>query len=374
MTQLDRRTLLSFAAASAVGACQTTTGEPSQLAQQVRDARAASPAPALGAVVVLSSGPIETAQDGVTRIDAPAPLDRHARFNIGSNAKSMLATLAATFVRDGALRWDTRVEEVFTAEAASLDPTLRTATLTQLLAHRSGLPAYSSGAELSSVQATGDTPLAQRLSFALQALRGAPTQPPGQSFLYSNAGYVAAGVMLERIAGQPTEALMRERVFTPLRMSHATFGDAAASEAGQPLGHYLHNGAQAVYLESEPAIPAFLTPAGDVSLTLEDYGRYLREHLCGLRGEPTRILSAETIQFLHHSQGDDGASLGWGAYAFDGVPASIHVGGTGAFSAFVAVLPSRDFAVATVVNSGAPDSRSAALTLMQTIVSTRLVN
>ena len=284
----------------------------------------------------------------------------------------MLATLAATFVRDGALSWDTKIEAVFADEAASFDATLRTATLAQLLAHRSGLPAYSSGAELSSVQVVGDTPSAQRLGFAMQALRSAPTQAPGQAFVYSNAGYVVAGVMLERVGGQPIETLMRERVFMPLRMMHATFGDASPSESGQPLGHYLHEGAQAVYLESEPAIPPFLTPAGDVSLTLDNYGRYLREHLCGLRGQPTRILSAELIQFLHHPQGDDGASMGWGAYAFDDVPASIHVGGTGAFSAFVAVLPARDFAVATVVNSGAPDSRAAALALMQTIVHQRL--
>ncbi|HRO04250.1 MAG TPA: serine hydrolase domain-containing protein, partial [Terricaulis sp.] len=258
--------------------------------------------------------------------------------------------------------------EVLSAEAASFDPQLRQATPAQLLSHRSGLAAYASGAELSSVEPIGDTPSAQRSSFALQLLRAPPAQAPGQAFVYSNAGYIVAGVMLERVGGAPIETLMRERLFAPLGMAHTAFGDPAPSETGQPLGHYLRDGAQAVYLEAEPAIPPFLTAAGDVSLPLEDYGAYLREHLCGLRGAPTRLLPAALIADLHQPQGEDGASLGWGAYAFNGAPASIHVGGTGAFSAFVAIIPSRDLAVATVVNSGAPDARTAALSLMQSII------
>lgn len=356
----------------AATACQTATPQSNTLYDQVHAARIASPAPALGAVVISCTGPIEIAQDGVTRIDASAALASNARFDIGSNAKSMLATLAATFVRDGRLSWDTNVEDILTAEAAALDPTMRQVTLAQLLSHRSGAPAYSSGAELSAVQVTGDTPSAQRLSFALHVLRSPPAQAPGSGFLYSNAGYVIAGVMLERVGGKPFEELMRERLFAPLHMRETTFG--VTGEPGQPLGHYANGSEQAVYLEADPAIPPFLQPAGDVSLSLADYGRYLREHLCGLENQRTRVLSAEAIQFLHEPIGENGASFGWGRYAFDGVPASIHTGGTGTFSAFVAILPSRDLAVATVTNSGAPDSRGAALTLLQTIIAQRTAN
>lgn len=349
-----------------IASCQSVATAPSMLAQDVAQARAASPAPALGAVVVSCSSGIDVAQDGVTRIDMPEPLSANARFNIGSNAKSMLATLAGTFVRDGVLGWDTTVEDIFADEAETFDPVMRRVTLGQLLSHRSGAAAYASGAELSAVQVSGDTPSAQRLAFALRVLRAPPVQPPGSGFLYSNAGYVIAGVMLERVGGAPFETLMRERLFAPLQMTSATFG--ASTQAGRPIGHYTQDGAQAVYLDADPAIPAFLQPAGDVSLTLEDYGRYLREHLCGLEGRATRVLPAVMIQFLHAPQGEDGASFGWGRYAFGETPASIHVGGTGTFSAFVAVLPSRDLAVGTVTNSGFGDSRQAALGLLQSII------
>ncbi|HRO04480.1 MAG TPA: serine hydrolase, partial [Terricaulis sp.] len=107
---IDRRAFVG--AAAALAACQTPAPAPSALAQRVAEARAASPAPALGAVMVSCAGGVETAQSGVARLDAATPLAAQARFNIGSNAKSMLATLAATFVRDGALRWDTEIGEV----------------------------------------------------------------------------------------------------------------------------------------------------------------------------------------------------------------------------------------------------------------------
>ena len=361
---------LLAAAFFGVGPAQAEEAAP--LAPAVREAAQSAPGLALGAVAVRCAGGIDTAQDGPTRADGHDPLSPDARFNIGSNAKSMLASLAAVLVADGVIGWDTEVGAVFAAEAATLDPVLRHATLAQLLSHRSGAPAYSSGADLSALTVAPGDPGAQRLAVALQILRGPPAHAPGTQTLYSNAGYIIAGAMLERVGGAPFDTLMRERLFAPLGMTHTTFGDPTTGEAGQPLGHHLSDGVRTVYLDAEPAIPPFLQPAGNVSLSLHDYGLYLREHLCGLTGGPTRALSPEAVRFLHRPQGEDGVALGWGAYAFDGVPASIHVGGTGIFSAFVAVLPDRDIAVATVVNSGDPEGRQAALSLLQTLVADRL--
>lgn len=361
---------LVLVAALVMQASAAEARESPALASLVREARAASPAPPLGAVVVRCAGSPEIAVDGVSRLDQPSPVTLSARFDIGSNAKSMLATLAATYVAEGLLSWDTEVGTVLAAEADRLDPVLRRATLAQLLSHSSGLPALSTGAELSAVAPVGDTPQAQRLDVALKVLRGAPAYAPGEETLYSNAGYIVAGAMLERLGGEPFEVLMRERVFTPLGMTGATFGAAPEAETDQPVGHYSSEGTQAVYLDPESAIPAFLQPAGDVSLTMADYGAYLREHLCGLEGGDTKLLAADVIERLHQPQGDGGVSMGWGQHAFGDAPASIHVGGTGTFSAFVAVLPTKDLAVATVINSGFDGSRQAALGLLQTLVQT----
>jgi CubicO group peptidase (beta-lactamase class C family) len=167
------------------------------------------------------------------------------------------------------------------------------------------------------------------------------------------------------------ERLMQTRLFDPLGIV-VGFGEPEAGADDQPRGHFNRDNSHQVYRSSEPAIPAFLQPAGDVALSAEDYGKYLQMHLCGLQNRRTPLLNPETIAYMHAPRGEEGASLGWGRYEFDGSPASIHVGGTGAFSAFVAVIPDRDLAVATMVNSGHAEAKNTALSLLQSLIQEHL--
>lgn len=336
------------------------------LAERVRAThRSAAPAaPALAAVRVRCGAEPEAAVTGAARADRPDAVHLQGRFNIGSNAKSVLASLAATFVEEGRLSWDTTVAEVFEAEAATLHPGLRRATLGQLLAHRSGLPAYTSGKALNAVEAPGADAVQRRLSFALQVLRGGPAHAPGGEPLYSNAGYVVAGAMLERIGGRRFEALAQDRVFAPLGM-RAGFGTPAVPASGQPWGH---TAPAKVHVSPEPIIPEFLQPAGDLSLSMSDYGLYLREHLCGLQDRQTRVLTPATVRFLHGGPDVADTGLGWGRLESAAGPASIHVGGTGAFTAYVAVVPGRNVAMATSVNSGSDEAGAAARRLLLDLI------
>lgn len=347
---------------------QRLTSQPSPLPLQglVDAARHAGDVPALGGVIVRCEGELAFAVSGVTRLGGTEKVDANARFNIGSNAKSMLASLAATFVQNGRLAWTSTVADVIGPLMPNLEPTLGRATLSQLLSHRSGLPGYDTGRQLDSVDVDGATPSAQRLSFARHVLSHSPAYSPDTKFLYSNAGYVVAGVMLEHIGGAPFEQLMQERLFRPLGMT-ATFGSPVPPPAGQLWGHFTRDGVQQTYKDVAPAIPAFLQPAGDVSVTMADYGRYLREQLCGLEGRPTRLWTAATVQTMHAPHGGDSAGMGWGRYELSGRPASVHVGGTGIFSAFVAVIPGRDLAVATMINTGSEKGRAAALELLRVL-------
>lgn len=277
------------------------------LAETVADARAG--APALGAVVVSCKGDAAVAVEGVARIDRDGHLGEDARFNIGSNAKSMLASLAGVLVQERRINWTTTIGDVLGKDIPDLDATVSHATLAQLLSHRSGLAGYDTGAELRKVVVEGDTPSAQRRSFVRQVVSRPPAQEPGKGFVYSNAGHVVAGAMLERVGGKPFDQLMQEKLFRPLGMT-PRFGSQVPPGVGQPWGHRMREGGLAPYDDPDPVIPPFLQAAGDVSLTLADYGRYLREHLCGLRGQRTRVLDTATVRALHAPQGSDGAGMG----------------------------------------------------------------
>ena len=69
-----------------------------------------------------------------------------------------------------------------------------------------------------------------------------PTSDPAAQaeteFLYSNAGYVIAGAMLEQVTGESWEELIRTEVFEPLGMTRAGFGAPGSADAvDQPRGH-----------------------------------------------------------------------------------------------------------------------------------------
>src|SRR5438046_7082410 len=69
--------------------------------------------PAL-AVVVTKDGQIcDRAAAGVRKWGDTVPVTTSDVFHIGSCTKSMTATLAAMFIEQGKLRWDTTIAEVF---------------------------------------------------------------------------------------------------------------------------------------------------------------------------------------------------------------------------------------------------------------------
>ena len=61
--------------------------------------------------------------------------------------------------------------------------------------------------------------------------------PPGTRMRYSNSGYVLAGSLVQRIAGQPLASFLTQRIFGPLGM-HRTGTDTTAIRPGHAAGYY----------------------------------------------------------------------------------------------------------------------------------------
>jgi CubicO group peptidase (beta-lactamase class C family) len=93
-----------------------------------------------GAVVVVLKGDRVVAQGaaGVRRKGHPDRVAIDDPFEIGSCAKAMTATVAATLVDGGLLRWDSTLEEMLGNAVKKIDPAWRNVTLRQLLNHQAG--------------------------------------------------------------------------------------------------------------------------------------------------------------------------------------------------------------------------------------------
>lgn len=305
--------------------------------------------PGVGAAVVRAVGIEVAGVAGVRRFPEGDSLRLNDRFHLGSETKAMIATAAGRLVERGELVWNLSPLEVFPELAGTLHPGFEDVVLQDLLAHRAGIEAYTTGAEWQSLHGFPGNEEERRRGFAIWLLQRPPAVAPG-SYLYSNAGYAIAASMLEQVTGRSWRTLLQEEVFNPLGLTTAGFGWPALSDPNQPWGHQLASGQLKPHPPGDPyRVPELLAPAGDVHMSVRDFGTFVQAHLRGLRGEDG-FLRAETVAYLHTPVG--GYAMGWGV-GYSGVELwSTHNGSAGTFYAVMMVAHARDAAVVVVTNAG----------------------
>lgn len=285
-------------------------------------------------------------------------------FHIGSDTKSMTATMIAMLVEKKLLKWDTRVVDVFPELKEKINPGFKDATLEQFLTHRSGVAANLS---YNKIQKKANNNLIQTRQIILErALAKPPEVTPGK-YLYSNAGYVIAGHMAEKVTGQSWENLMSSMLFVPLHMNTAGFGPPGNFNLlTQPVGH----DEQGNPIGTDN--PSSMGPAGTVHLSILDWAKYIMFHLNGARGTP-RLLQLSSFHKLHNpiSQPPPAYAMGWivedSKWAQGKV--LVHAGSNTYWFAKVWIAPSRNLAILVACNDGSSQAHQAcneaALVLMQ---------
>jgi D-alanyl-D-alanine carboxypeptidase len=299
-------------------------------------------------VTVFSTRGLEAAEAiGVKRVGQPARLELSDRFYIASNAKPLTATLAGTMVDAGRIAWTTTPAEVWPSHARRMDPRLRRVTLAQLLSNKGGIQPFTSDTEIAAAPHFVGTPRQQREAFAKWILAGSPASEIGK-FRYSNAGFGLAAAMIEKVADQSWEELLRERVFQPLAMSSCGFGWPSTT-GDQPRGHRLAGNTYAEQPETSRAgLPAWLAPAGDVHCSVPDLARFGEARMLGMLDRHS-LLRPETYRAAHGPAGE--YVLGWNNEIFG----LTHRGGhTAGWHSFLVVSPSNRIAVAVSTNAREP--------------------
>ncbi|MGR3272231.1 class A beta-lactamase-related serine hydrolase [Thalassococcus profundi] len=329
---------------------QTDTPAPAALSPETlaRDLRAASGAPAVG-VGWYRNGGMRIATAGVRARGTDAAADRQDLWHIGSNGKAMTATLAARLVEAGVIGWNDTVGQ----RLGDLSPraAYRDVTLEMLLAHRGGVVAnVGFFSARSFVGSLSDRDVVKdRRDYAREVLGKDPVAEPGTEFVYSNAGYVVAGAMIEAATGQSWEELIDAWVFEPLDMETAGFGAPGnAVTLSQPRGHGgpfpWSRGAVAPGPEADN-IPA-LGPAGTIHMSLRDHLKFLRAHL----ERPQGFLARDSWNRLQDDVQGQNYSLGW---ALRDTGALVHAGSNTLWFNIVLVDPERGIAVVLSANDGA---------------------
>jgi CubicO group peptidase (beta-lactamase class C family) len=341
--------VLAVLATLALGACRRdgTTGSVSLDALLSSTSREAN-IPGM-AVAFVTSEKILTGRTGIRKQGAAPLILADDRFHLGSNIKAMTATLAALMVEGGSIQWTTTLAQAFPEQVATMRAEYRDVTLAELLAHRGGILPLTEPSELANVPSLPDAEVPARAQLTAWLLQQPSAAAPHLQSKYSNAGYAVAAAMLERRSGQNYETLLADLILRPLGIV-PQFDWPAAGGAAQPLGHewvsgrWLPNDPQAVANK----FPVVLNPAGNISLSIGDYARFIQAQLRGLRGRGD-ALSPAGYQLLHTPNGE--FALGWVVRDLAGVRTSAHDGSAGTFYAIAAIQASRDRAVIVLCNA-----------------------
>ncbi len=287
--------------------------------------------PEISYAVIDSRLTLEIAALGRHSIDLPDTATLNDRFHIGSNTKAMTAFIIAKYVEQGNLKWTTRFFDLFPEWKEKSKPEYSGITLQDLLSHRAGIWPFQGDADPQIPDYTGTNP-EKRKQFGQFVLTLERLKPDEQNpFIYSNAGYTLAALMLEKATGKSWERLVDSVFNTDLKLN-VKLSWPENQKQKDTWGHSFENGKLLPVPSNTDYHLDFTEPAGDININLKDYTKFIQLNMQGLEGF-NNYLTAKTYQFLH--KGIANYSLGWYNVYENGKELSTHSGTAGTYYTLV---------------------------------------
>ena len=282
---IDRRTMLqvsglaALAGASDVFAAQKKKSNASSgLAASLEPVRKSHELPALAAAAVVNGEVKEFGATGLRAVGSSETVTSTDKFHIGSCTKAMTATLVGFLVQQKKLKWDMPLAKALPNFASAMHKDFRDVPLECLLCNRAGFPGETApaGKSLNDVRALKGSTFEQRQAYVKMIVAQKPDAPPNSKFIYSNAGFVTAGAIIEHWTKKPWEVAVKEMLFTPLGMKTGGFGPMATKgKRDQPWSH-LGDGKQRRPVPPGPNAdnPLCIGPAGTVHCSIGDWAKF----------------------------------------------------------------------------------------------------
>jgi dipeptidyl aminopeptidase/acylaminoacyl peptidase/CubicO group peptidase (beta-lactamase class C family) len=290
------------------------------------------------------------AAHGVLNVDTGVETTVDSVFQIGSISKVWTTTVVMQLVDEGKLDLDAPIAEVL-PDLTLADPDVtKNVTMRHLLTHTSGIDG-----DVFTDTGRGDDCLERYVALLAEV---AQNHPLGATWSYCNSGFSLAGHVIEKITGKTWDAAIRERILTPLGLTHTGTLPEEALLFRAAVGHVG---------DKQPAKAPVWTlqrsagPAGLINSTAREVLGFARLHLTGgLAPDGTRLLSEDSTTAMQSFQADlpdkyvlgDSWGLGWFRLGWDGRRLIGHDGNTIGQAAFLRVFPEEGLAVTLLTNGG----------------------
>ena len=209
---------------------------------------------------------------GLRKIKGRAPITPHTDFRLASVTKQFTAMSVMLLERDGKLRYESALTEIFPDFPAYG----KAITIRHLLTHTSGLPDYedlmdqeekSHGKRWSPAHQIQDEEV---LALLEKQTRG--KFAPGTSWAYSNSGYVVLGLIVAKASGVSYPEFLKRRIFDPLHMQN-TLAYQRGSK-GIPRRAFGHSRERGKLILSDQSSTSATLGDGGVYSNLEDLSKW----------------------------------------------------------------------------------------------------
>lgn len=257
-------------------------------------------------------------------------------FIIGSMSKSFTALSVMQLLEQGKIELDAPISKYIECSAYLKKPSEgNEITVRELLNHTSGLDTnhYFGNAEI--------------------------TDSRG-SYKYSNAGYGLLGKIVETVSGSSYEEYVEQNIFRPLNMKHTAASLKKSRENGLIQGYRNYFGIPVAGRPDYPkgtspsknSAPYSTVPAGYISSSAADMGKYLQMYLNG--GMDIVSQSSIDTMFYDHvpkdGNGQDFYGMGWGYSEQYSQPWLNHSGLVENYTSNMFILPEKEIGIAVLVN------------------------
>ena len=222
---------------------------------------------------------------GVRDVTKSGAVDENTIFQLASVTKTLTGAAAATVVDEGKLDWDTPIFN-YLPEFVGYDPYMtRFMTERDLLAQRTGWPAYT-GDMLDSF-GYDRAEILRRLRFFK------PRYSLREVAQYSNPGFFVAGEVAAAASQQSWNDLVEKRLFKPLEMSRSGTQEKDLQNANATAAHALVDGKVVVV---EPTKLDTTGAASSATSTAADMSKLMLMFLNKGAYNGKQILKPETVE------------------------------------------------------------------------------
>lgn len=278
----------------------------------------------------------------MANLELNAPVTEETVFEIGSVTKQFTSAALMMLVEEGKVGLDDSIAK----HLPQLPSTWRRITVRHLLNHSSGIQEYLSVPRLAEQAhaATTHNEMTRLLGRRLKL-----EFAPGETWSYSNSGYLLLGNIIEAASGKSYWEFLRERIFAPLGMSASRSSDPGSLIAQRAAGYGWRGG----QFENRGALHENAYAAGAIASTIRDIARWAaaldRGALLSRRGweeiwTPLRVSRSPVAPFSY--------GFAWVVDHEHGKRALFHSGGTPGFSSAIRRYPDDGLTIVVLANHG----------------------